>query len=326
MDNKKRQMRSTVFSYVVVFLILSASCLAYEKEIKNMSLVLAENIAKAGRKTIAVVDFNDLQGNVTELGRFFAEEFSVALASASKGFEVVDRTNLKSILVEHKLSTTGIIDPQTARKLGQIAGVDSLITGTITPFGDTIRLSTKILDTNTAKVVGATSGDIAKTKAIEELLTKEIEMGGSGRDNTPSHSTQRSNSKSTIKAEANNFTFEFKKCIMSGTKIVCEALITNNEKDRKMYIRGAGRSFSPRIIDNNGYEYKPATMTLGSSFSEALYTDVESVLVTGIPTVARFTFNDVSTQPRFIALLDIPFSTDEGDFRGQLRNLPITEK
>lgn len=43
---------------------------------------------------------------MTELGRFIAEEFSVVLASAGKGFIVVDRTHLKKILVEHKLSST----------------------------------------------------------------------------------------------------------------------------------------------------------------------------------------------------------------------------
>jgi hypothetical protein len=69
------------------------------------------------------------------------------------------------------------MDPQTARKLGQIAGVDALVTGTITPFGDSIRLSVKILDTATARVIGASSGDIAKTKAIEELLARGIETG-----------------------------------------------------------------------------------------------------------------------------------------------------
>lgn len=163
-----------VLTAVVLFICPNLSQ-AYEKEIKSISSTLAENIAKAGKRMIAVVDFTDLQGNVTELGRFLAEEFSVAFAAAGKGFEVVDRTHLKSILAEHKLSATGIIDPQTARKLGQIVGVDALITGTITPFGDSIRLSVKILDTATAKVIGASSGDIAKTKAIEELLARGIE-------------------------------------------------------------------------------------------------------------------------------------------------------
>ena len=161
---------STAFS-----LFYSKHIIAYEQEINSLSTAMAEKIAAAGKKTIAVVDFTDLQGSVTELGRFLAEEFSVALAGMGKGFEVVDRTHLKSILVEHKLSSTGIIDPQTARKLGQIVGVDALITGTITPFGDSIRISVKVLDTTTAKVVSASTANIAKTKAIEELLASGIE-------------------------------------------------------------------------------------------------------------------------------------------------------
>ena len=161
---------STAFS-----IFYSKHIMAYEQEINSLSTAMAEKIAAAGKKTIAVVDFTDLQGNVTELGRFLAEEFSVALAGTGKGFEVVDRTHLKSILVEHKLSSTGIIDPQTARKLGQIVGVDALITGTITPFGDSIRISVKVLDTTTARVVSASTGNIAKTKAIEELLARGIE-------------------------------------------------------------------------------------------------------------------------------------------------------
>ena len=105
---------STIF-----FLLSSPSSMAYEKEIKDLSAFLSAQITEAGRKTIAVVDFTDLQGNVTELGRFLAEEFSVSFAGAGEGFEVVDRTHLKSIVAEHKLSLTGMIDPKTARKLGQ---------------------------------------------------------------------------------------------------------------------------------------------------------------------------------------------------------------
>jgi TolB-like protein len=161
----------------IVFLVITSPQLSfpYEKEIKNISSLLSENILKTGKKTVAVVDFTDLQGNVTELGRFLAEELSVALSEAGKGFEVVDRTHLKSLLKEHQLAQTGLIDPKTARKLGEIAGVQGLITGTITPFGDSIRVAVKVLDTETAKVIAGSRADIAKTKAIEELLAKGIE-------------------------------------------------------------------------------------------------------------------------------------------------------
>ena len=165
-------------SLAAIFLLATPYfSVAYEKEINNLSISMSEKIATSGKKTIAVVDFTDLQGNITELGRFLAEEFSAALVDAGKGFEVVDRIHLKSILKEHKLSASGLIDPTTARKLGKIAGVDALVTGTITPFGERVRVSVKVLATETAKVICASRGNIAKTKAIEELLAKGIETG-----------------------------------------------------------------------------------------------------------------------------------------------------
>ena len=162
---------------LAILVPIAPAAYPYEQEVKAVSVRLAQSLTRSGKKTVAVVDFTDLQGNVTELGRFLAEEFSVALAGEAIGFEVIDRTHLKAILQEHKLSTTGLIDPQTARKLGQIAGVEALVTGSITPFGDSVRVSVKVLDTSTAKMVGAATADIPKTKAIEELLARWIASG-----------------------------------------------------------------------------------------------------------------------------------------------------
>jgi TolB-like protein len=163
--------------FAAVLLAPFSAATAYEKEIKGISSDIAERVSAAGKKTIAVVDFTDLQGNITELGRFIAEELSVDLTLSAKGFEVVDRQHLSSILKEHKLSAAGLVDPNTVKKLGQIAGVDAIVTGSVTPFGDSIRVTCKVIATDTAKVIGASKSDIAKTKAIEELLGRGIESG-----------------------------------------------------------------------------------------------------------------------------------------------------
>ncbi len=97
-----------------VMMLLSLPCLlphsavavAPGEEMRTLSSAVAEDIGKAGMKAVAVVDFTDLQGNITELGRFLAEDFAVELMSAAKrfGFELIDRTHLNAILSEHKLS------------------------------------------------------------------------------------------------------------------------------------------------------------------------------------------------------------------------------
>jgi TolB-like protein len=231
--------------------------LAYEKEINNLSTTMAENITRAGKKTIAVVDFTDLQGNVTELGRFLAEEFSVAFAGAGKGFEVVDRTHLRAILQEHKLSMTGLIDPKTARKLGQIAGVEALLTGTITAFGDSVRVSIKILDPATAKVIGAARGSIAKTQGIEELLAKGIESGQSfsQQSSTPNYAPSSRNKKSK---KVGDITITVKKILASKGRIYGKVLVALdffNQSNRKLIIARTG-DYKPNLADEKGNIFK----------------------------------------------------------------------
>lgn len=95
---------------------LSGVAFGYEREIEILASDMSEKIADSGKTKIAVVDLTNLRGDVTELGRFISEELSVSLAGAGKGFRIVDRTHLKSILQEHKLSATGLIDSAAARR------------------------------------------------------------------------------------------------------------------------------------------------------------------------------------------------------------------
>lgn len=320
-SNKTKRIAVANLYFVAMLLLLSTALFSFEKEIKAMSTTLSDCIVAAGNKTIAVVDFTDLQGNVTELGRFFAEEFSGTLASAGKGFKIIDRTHLKTLLVEHKLSTTGLIDPQTARKLGQIAGVDSLIAGTITPFGDTIRLSVKVLETNTAMVIGAASGDIAKTKAIEELLGRGI-----------GDSTQASNTKNIsaasgiqprvikpiLKVESNGFVFDLLSCRMSGTTLVFDFKITNIGKDQKLSIAADSRS---RIIDENGAEVPCINVQFGNNAGSNW---IGTNLATDIPIKARLKFDKIDPDINQISLLEI-YCESSSSFSIQFRNLLIAK-
>lgn len=320
---KIRRIMVTKLFFVTILILFSTTLFSFEKEIKAMSTTLADFIVAAGNKTIAVVDFTDLQGNVTELGRFFAEEFSGTLASAGKGFKIIDRTHLKTLLAEHKLSTTGIIDPQTARKLGQIAGVDSLITGTITPFGDTIRLSVKVLETNTAMVIGAASGDIAKTKAIEELLGRgigESNQASNTKNISTGPGTQTKVIKPISKVESNGFVFDLLSCSMSGTTIICDFKITNIGKDDCLDVYAGDAT---RIIDENGNEVSGSYIQFGKN--EGSYA-ARSTLATDIPIKARMKFDKADSSITQLSLLEIkgtPCRT--GSFLIQFRNVPISK-
>ncbi|MBM4305253.1 MAG: hypothetical protein FJ123_00815 [Deltaproteobacteria bacterium] len=297
--------------------------MAYEKEVKGLCSNMAERIYKGGRRTVAVVDFVDLQGNVTKLGRFLAEEFSVNLADAGKGFEVVDRTHLKTLLKEHKLSETGIIEPSTARRLGQIAGVDALVTGTITPFGDSVRLSVKILDTATAKMIGASSCDIPKTKAISELIDEQIvpvsDRRGPG--------DLRTTPKSSVKVQ--DFTFQLMDVKSGGDSLNCNILITNNapaDRNLSMFIKDNRYSIVSFIVDSFGNRYDIGEILLGTqtSRSSPYNVSVGQLLVSGVPTNAKI-FSQVSPRAQKISLLEIICMEQNQPFKVQFRDIPLSK-
>lgn len=152
-----------------------------EVQLKPLVDEISAGAERAGAKRLTVADFTDLQGQVTELGRFVAEELATSLVLARPRFGVVDRANLRSILAEHKLSMSGLVNPENAKKLGLIAGVDGIVVGTITPLGESVRITMKVIATDTATVMAAARSDVARTKAIDELLGKGVESGRDGR-------------------------------------------------------------------------------------------------------------------------------------------------
>src|ERR1035438_1809081 len=106
-----------------------------DTELTKLTEDLAGKIKANGSKKITVLDFTDLQGGSSELGKYIAEQLTVDFVMTKRDFAVLDRANLKSILAEHKLTATGLVDPENAKQLGKFAGVDALIIGTIIPKG-----------------------------------------------------------------------------------------------------------------------------------------------------------------------------------------------
>lgn len=123
---------------------------------------------------LAVLDFSDLQGNVLELGRYLAEETIRVLVPRAQGLQVIERSQLDLLLREHQLSATGLLAPENAQRLGRISGVDVLILGTLTPFEAHVSVNLKALTTTTGTVIATAAAEIPRSRAIDELLAREV--------------------------------------------------------------------------------------------------------------------------------------------------------
>jgi len=102
-------------------------------------------------------------------------------------------------------------------------------------------------------------------------------------------------------ASAGDFIFELKGCRFATDAIMCEFMVTNTGRDRKLRLRGWNDDPS-RIIDKNGRKYLAAERRrVGSQASEA----PEANLVTGVPVPGVLRFEKVTDSPGKLALLEI---------------------
>lgn len=121
-------MKVYICSLTVISMILLAACST--PKIQVMSL----EPCKAGEATqlrkISVLPFEG------KGGESFSSEFEAMLGSIKiddkQYFDVVSRTALNKIMNEMQFSQSGLVDPQTAAKIGKIVGAKGMFIGEIT--------------------------------------------------------------------------------------------------------------------------------------------------------------------------------------------------
>src|SRR3954468_16454820 len=94
---------------------------------------------KATKPRIAVIEFKNKADNQwwSHGGAAAAQDVFVTELVKSGKFTVVDREQLEAMMQEKHLTQSGDIDKSTAMKLGKILGLNYLLTGAVTEYGNT---------------------------------------------------------------------------------------------------------------------------------------------------------------------------------------------
>ena len=237
----------------------------FDAQIKKMSDTLVNRLLKTGKKRVAVSNFVDLQGNVTELGKYIAESFSVELSNTE--LNVVDRSRIKDLLEELKLTEEKLTKPENALKLGEMAGVEFIITGTTTPLDNSVNITMKALDIQNGTSIAGQRSSVPRTDAINNLMRSNISEGNSTAANVNLGRKIDTKNKSAIddvlevtisdlrKSECEaqnclNYTDFFgQACFENQTEYDLVLIIDNNTK---LLLPKGGKNCSPRIIVNWG--------------------------------------------------------------------------
>jgi TolB-like protein len=127
--------------------------------------------------TIAVTAFVNNTNNSSYA--WVEEAFGDMLATdiaLSNTVRVISRRDLKSILNEHKLIMSGLVDEAESVKVGSLAGADLLLRGSFTIIDREIRVDAKIYDVSsgTSNIAVSHSGNINELFKIEKILALSL--------------------------------------------------------------------------------------------------------------------------------------------------------
>jgi TolB-like protein len=280
----------------------------------DLSEEIAEEMIENKKATIAVVEFSDLQGDVTDFGRFLAEELITQL-HRTKRFKVVERHMLNKVINEQKLTLSGIVDDSSAKAVGRLLGVDAIVSGSIAELAKSMRVNARLISTETGEIFAVAATDIFK----DESVLKLVRSSGTVHKGMSDASHVRSDGPPITKTEAQGFTFELVGCRRSGDSVVtCEFVVTNNDSDDHVLT-----SWKAHMFDQFGNGYFSDRHTLANSTNDSY---LDKTLITCVPTRSSYGFLNVPATVSRIALLDLSFVVRGNEFHIKIRDLTIEGK
>lgn len=269
-----------------------------DQRVSELSQQISKEMSDYNKKTIAIIEFSDLDGNITNLGKYISEELITKLYLTKK-FKVIERQLLNKIVAEQKLSLTGIIDPNSAKKLGNILGVDAIVSGTITDLSQSLKTNARMLSTETGEIFAVASVEIYKDESVRALLKNEITTSNVKGTDGIDYKKIPADKLITTNTSAYDFTFTIKECTQTGNQIKIIMLITNNgPKSIRKSIQN-----NSRIIDDSGNQYDVKRINIGGSDSWWSYEYLPK-----IPTKVTLTFQNISGYPSNLSILEFIFN------------------
>jgi TolB-like protein len=124
------------------------------------------------RTTLALVGYRSLTENHSEpFSRYLVDELTTKLVTDGR-VAIAERGQLDKVISELKLQSSGLVSDASAKQLGQLLGVDCVLVGSYFDQGKEVKLTSKVIATESGQVIAATTVMLQKDKVIARLLPR----------------------------------------------------------------------------------------------------------------------------------------------------------
>jgi TolB-like protein len=149
----------------------------------DLAILYAQPGGKVPR--IAVFNFDDTNAAAKKEG--YGEAVSGMLMTElinGKVFQVIERSEIDRMMDEMAFQVSGAVDASTAKRIGELLGVDILVFGTVAKFGQLVETDIRLIDTQSGKALlaeNASSESGIEMRQMVESLARKIEKRYLGR-------------------------------------------------------------------------------------------------------------------------------------------------
>ena len=142
-----------------------------------LAIIPSTAIAEFKKTKIAVLDF-ETQGRgfeSSDMGKVVAEWLITAFVKNGR-FDVIERRLLEKILGEQRLHVSGMVDQNSAAKVGKLLGVKIIISGSVVKFQNSLEANARIIDVESASIIAAESVKSSTATRLEDLVIQMADI------------------------------------------------------------------------------------------------------------------------------------------------------
>ncbi|MCI5179331.1 MAG: hypothetical protein D3911_08430 [Candidatus Electrothrix sp. AW3_4] len=284
-----------VFVLVLICPTWTTASNAVYDEVSTLGKMISGRIPKGSK--IAVVELVDLEGNISSLGKFIAEELITELTIINgKEITVIERRLMMKVLEEQNLSVSELVDPSAIKNVGKLLGAGAIVTGTITELGDEVRVNARIVSTKTGEIESAARATIPTTGVVKKLMAMKSKSNLSQLTGGAEYSDD---SKPELFSRTwQGFNIKLLGCSKSSSKIQCDLIVTCVSNDAVFNIHP-----ETAVFDNLGNKAKVSSVS-GTKMDRWIYYE----MIAGVSVRSNILFNLTTKDASEIAALKLTLS------------------
>lgn len=110
----------------------------------------------------------------TLVDNYVTDALTEAMFNTGK-VKIIERANLESILKEQKFQSSGLVNEETVKSIGMIAGVDFVCYGTLKDLGDTLTVNARVVDVETGELCAISRATVTKDDYLKNQVKGAVE-------------------------------------------------------------------------------------------------------------------------------------------------------